>query len=90
MWIFEIFFCLYYFSTLKTSHRACFCIEESLSLKSFSMNSLCLYLFFMIVSAKAPLLQRYIAENGSNVARFAKAAVSAHNISYAVRVDRKI
>ena len=50
----------------KNSLRVCFFIEESLNLKSISMHSLCLYLVFMLVSAKFPLLERYIVENGSN------------------------
>jgi len=39
-------------------------------LKLISMQSL--FLIFMLVSAKFPLLQRYIVETGSNVPRFAE------------------
>ena len=57
------------------------CIGESLSRKSFSKHSLCLYLVFMLVRAENPLSHRYVVAKGTSVltARFAKARNSEHS-----------
>ena len=54
------------------------CIGESLSLKSSSTHSLCLYLVVMLVRAKNLLSHRYVVEKGISVltAQFAKAEYS--------------
>jgi hypothetical protein len=54
---------------LKDAHNSAMlgCVGESLSLKSFSTHSLCLYLVFMLVRAENPLSHRYVVAKGISV-----------------------
>ena len=45
----------------------CWVVLESLSLKSFSTHSLCLYLVFMLLRAENPLSHRYVVAKGISV-----------------------
>ena len=45
----------------------CWVVSESLSLKSFSSHSLCLYSVFMSVLAENPLSHRYVVAKGISV-----------------------
>jgi hypothetical protein len=56
----------------------CWVVLESLSLKSFSTHSLCLYLVFMLVRAENPISHRYVVAKDISVltARFANLGYS--------------